>query len=1321
MKKSGSNGEEIVTLGTGTGGGSANITGSQYFLPIFNSTSSLITSSIYQSGSFTAIRDTSPLDPTNPDILLVQGNGVNSYNLISAHGNLNSYVQVNVQNFSAGLTASADIVATNNIGDEESYFINMGINGDGYNIDGGIGSQNDAYLYSTGENLLIGNASEGKSVILFNGTGSAINNARVYINPGGTVGINTSDTNISNPESLLVEPLSNSQTDFNNLIVGKGIINENYLQLNITNLGTGSAASSDVVATNNIGDETSYYIDMGVNSSNYNIPNAVGTGSDAYLYSTARHLHIGNASNYPIQFFVGGLDSEANRKLQLNVNSQHELTGSLNATQGFTGSLFGTASWALNVLTASYAPNAVSSSYPMAVTGSSIYSNGLGSQAPIYNVPGGYFQDGEVIPYVIYLGYDAGRNANSSYATFIGYRAGLSASFSDDSVFIGETAGEKANWAGGSNFIGIAGYRASYAEYSNFMGYLAGSDAYTSSYSNFIGREAGDGAEKSQFSNFLGLRSGKDASQVNYSNFIGADTGRLAISSSYSNLLGYRVGYNIAGGANGIGTNNIIIGTNITLGTGRKDSINLGGLIFGTGSYATTTGNPFSGSANGRIGINQPNPIFNLDVSGSGRYTNGLTVTSSLLAPDITGSLFGTASWAVSASHALSSLTASFAISASYTVSSSNSQTSSYVNPLVQDVQITGSVDVKFGNVNIRSNANFFQGTAINGTSNVSLIGVDSNNVIRIGNQGYNNVIEDDTDIWGGLTVSGSSLISGSLLVTNGITGSLFGTASWALNVITASYILNAISASYAATASSADNFTVRGTLTAQTIVAQTITSSTEYVTGSTIFGSLLSNTHQFTGSVSITGSLAVNGSSVVLSNQTGSMSVATASFASTASYVVTALTASYVTASNVVGTVTSASFASTASIATSASFAATASYITASNIAGLSLSQITLGVVTASVNTGNNVFSIISGSNTLVVVDGTGSMGIGTTSPAYKLDVNGTARVSGVLKLFSGATAPANNYPLNAYVSSGGIASFEYGTTGFLQFVRAGASAGLISLSRGETYDITLIAGNFGSTLGLAVRPANIGGVKIGGDNTTIVHENSAMLNVESTTKGFLPPRMIAAQRTAISAPAQGLLVYDISPATEGLWLYNSGSTPGWQEVLTNTGSQSILGGLTATSFTGSLQGTSSWAQNAVTASYVANASSFPYTGSAIITGSLTVTGSTNLQVLNIGASQLNNTSSATTAGTTTVSSIATGSFTSAFYNYTIASGSNARAGQVMSVWSGGTIRYTEVTTTDIGNTATASFAVALSGANVNLSFTAPDVWTVKSIANLL
>ena len=61
-----------------------------------------------------------------------------------------------------------------------------------------------------------------------------------------------------------------------------------------------------------------------------------------------------------------------------------------------------------------------------------------------------------------------------------------------------------------------------------------------------------------------------------------------------------------------------------------------------------------------------------------------------------------------------------------------------------------------------------------------------------------------------------------------------------------------------AATASYADNFTVGGTLTAQTINVQTITSSIEFVTGSTRNGALSTNTHQFTGSVLMSGSLDV-------------------------------------------------------------------------------------------------------------------------------------------------------------------------------------------------------------------------------------------------------------------------------------------------------------------------------------------------------------------------------------------------------------------------------------------------------------------------------
>jgi hypothetical protein len=52
-------------------------------------------------------------------------------------------------------------------------------------------------------------------------------------------------------------------------------------------------------------------------------------------------------------------------------------------------------------------------------------------------------------------------------------------------------------------------------------------------------------------------------------------------------------------------------------------------------------------------------------------------------------------------------------------------------------------------------------------------------------------------------------------------------------------------------------SLTVTGTITATTLVAQTVTSSTSWITGSTKFGSITSNTHQFTGSILQSGSLA--------------------------------------------------------------------------------------------------------------------------------------------------------------------------------------------------------------------------------------------------------------------------------------------------------------------------------------------------------------------------------------------------------------------------------------------------------------------------------
>lgn len=59
-----------------------------------------------------------------------------------------------------------------------------------------------------------------------------------------------------------------------------------------------------------------------------------------------------------------------------------------------------------------------------------------------------------------------------------------------------------------------------------------------------------------------------------------------------------------------------------------------------------------------------------------------------------------------------------------------------------------------------------------------------------------------------------------------------------------------------------------------------------------------------------------------------------------------------------------------------------------------------------------------------------------------------------------------------------------------------------------------------------------------------------SAMLDVSSTTKGLLAPRMTTAQRGAISSPATGLLIYQ-TDGTAGYY-YNSGTpaSPTWTQV---------------------------------------------------------------------------------------------------------------------------------------------------------------------------
>jgi hypothetical protein len=176
-------------------------------------------------------------------------------------------------------------------------------------------------------------------------------------------------------------------------------------------------------------------------------------------------------------------------------------------------------------------------------------------------------------------------------------------------------------------------------------------------------------------------------------------------------------------------------------------------------------------------------------------------------------------------------------------------------------------------------------------------------------------------------------------------------------------------------------------------------------------------------------------------------------------------------------------------------------------------------------------VFDGINGER-MRIAGSTGNVLINTTTDAgFRLDVNGTARFQGETQIGLGTTGVINNLIFNSNRGGAGLRAGIYWSSGSSIINRR-------KFSGGNDNTLSFLVGTTTELLTIQEHNGTVVTNNVGINNTN--PNPSAVLDVASTTQGFLPPRMTNAQRTAIVSPAVGLIVY-CTDVTEGLWIYKS------------------------------------------------------------------------------------------------------------------------------------------------------------------------------------
>lgn len=224
-------------------------------------------------------------------------------------------------------------------------------------------------------------------------------------------------------------------------------------------------------------------------------------------------------------------------------------------------------------------------------------------------------------------------------------------------------------------------------------------------------------------------------------------------------------------------------------------------------------------------------------------------------------------------------------------------------------------------------------------------------------------------------------------------------------------------------------------------------------------------------------------------------------------------------------------------------------------------------------------VFTFLVGT---VLSAGAQNIGIGTNSPLMKLHIS-SGEAGGLL---IENTQTLNTEVNNSLVFKIGDGQYKY--TGAIKTIGQGANAARIGFFTYAAFTAEELlermsitdAGNVG--IGL-INPTNKLSVQGNANITgslglgTIIPASSALLDLSSTTKGFLPPRMDSAARNAIAAPVAGLILWCTNCGPSGSLQIHNGSawmaigsvnsTPQKPSIVTTnvtgvTGSSAVSGG---------------------------------------------------------------------------------------------------------------------------------------------------------------